>query len=155
NLMPRCVQTYRDTSAFSFVGFNRSGTSIVTTAFDGTVKLWRPDRPQDKHRRVAHGNRLVGPIALLPDGEVMLFACDGLQCIGLRDLARLEELEPPPCIVVSLAVSPDGRYFASGDSQGRVRLWDALTRREVASTIPFDHPLTFLEFVPESTALVV
>ncbi|MGB3419669.1 MAG: pentapeptide repeat-containing protein [Dolichospermum sp.] len=38
-------------------------------------------------------------------------------------------------IVYSLAYSPDGKYLATGDSEGRVQIWNALTGREILTFV--------------------
>ena len=41
--------------------------------------------------------------------------------------------------VTALALSPDGRFVASGDGVGQVRVWDLAEKREVPTVVPPPH----------------
>ncbi|GGQ84565.1 hypothetical protein GCM10010195_45350 [Kitasatospora griseola] len=56
--------------------------------------------------------------------------------------------------VNGLALSPDGRLVATGDSQGRVTLWDTATTARVAELQgEVGHPVQDLEFSPDGAVL--
>lgn len=56
--------------------------------------------------------------------------------------------------VNALALSPDGRLLATGDSQGRVALWDARTTAPVAELLEhIGAPVQDLRFSPDGTVL--
>lgn len=56
--------------------------------------------------------------------------------------------------VVALALSPDRRLFATGDTGGAIRVWDAATRREVMSLPLLPFPVYALVFGKDGRSLI-
>lgn len=56
--------------------------------------------------------------------------------------------------VYSLAISPDGRLLAGGDREGKVRLWDLGTGRELAQLTGHQGMVASLDFSPDSRTLM-
>jgi WD40 repeat protein/predicted Ser/Thr protein kinase len=57
--------------------------------------------------------------------------------------------------VLTVAVSPDGRRLAAGDSQGRVRIWEGTTYRELFNRKMSDRTIRRLTFAPDGTHLAL
>ncbi|WP_432056229.1 NB-ARC domain-containing protein [Streptomyces sp. bgisy022] len=55
--------------------------------------------------------------------------------------------------VLSVAVAPDGRWFATGGSDGTVRLWDPVTGTSTATLTGHTGPVMWLAVTPDGTQL--
>jgi WD40 repeat protein len=83
------------------------------------------------------GNTSIDALAFSPDGETLLMSSwggtTGMQELNARTLERLrsftQEGNQNPKVI---AWSPDGTQVVTGESDGLVRLWDAVAGREVA-----------------------
>jgi WD40 repeat protein len=119
----------------------RGGEGVETTVVRGALP--RPGDKQEKPRKesaaqlVAHGWRLVCAAAVTPDGtrvavaglgtlpadEVLtLYQFKAGDAVGLATLGRVGASHPLD--VWTLQFSPDGRVLASGDPEGKLKLWD-------------------------------
>ena len=109
-----------------------SETQIVSTALDGTVRLWdlapawQLARWQGTGRRQPAGP--IGPIAISPNGETALSATGSR--LLLWDMASGEpvrELNGHENEVWAVAFAPDGRRALSGDIEGEMIYWNVET----------------------------
>lgn len=120
----------------------RNGT-VATGSFDGEVRLWDPDAamtaqpgakaaPKLLLQRTKVANQ-VGAMAYNPAGSQLVVGTSGpfgpwpaytLDPSSLREIARFA---PHENIIVAAATSPDGRWVATGDFLGKVRIWSAAT----------------------------
>jgi WD40 repeat protein len=71
-------------------------------------------------------------------------------CQGSRRL----QLRGHDSAIFAVAFAPDGKTLASGDWNGNVKLWDAVTGREQASLPGHQRWVTKLAFTPDSKTLV-
>lgn len=131
---------------------------VLATDEDGGVKLWQfvdgkpqgrqlPDRPHGKGRLCAAWHGGTDIIATGgPDGKVFLRRSDGTH------LAPAGLTHPAP--VESLAISPDGRWLATGCRDGGTRLW--LTAEGTWTGAAWHHrgPVIRLEFSRDGRRLL-
>ena len=52
--------------------------------------------------------------------------------------------------IKSLAVSPDGKWFAAGDSEGTIRIWSISDRAELNSKELYSNDITQIAIAPDS-----
>ena len=98
----------------------------------GQVKLW----PLDGQGGAAtfHGHSVVQGLALLPDGQTFISVAGSLRFwdVGTRR-ENAPNVSPRAGGFSCLALSPDGRRFATGASDGRITIWDVASHHELAT----------------------
>ena len=104
---------------------SRNGKTLVTSNFNGTVRLW--DMASGRVVQTLDGHTdLVYKGVLSPD-EKILASCSRDGKIKLWDLAtgrELRTLAGHTMPVKAVAFSPDGKQLASASNDGTLRLWD-------------------------------
>ncbi len=110
----------------------------------------------------------VRGLAFSPDGRRLAGAAGGYDAQGrsspgdvlvwdLEQRRLIMRLRGHPQAVLSVAVSPDGRWLASADSHGAVRIWDAARGNEIAVLQSLEDPgvttVECLAFSPDSRLL--
>ncbi len=109
-------------SLVSAVAFNPSGKWGISGGFDGVVAAWKVGNGEELWRVEDLG--VVTALVVDPTGEYVLVAAN-------RTIHRLELATgktafthgPFAAPVSSLAVSPNGKWYAAGDDRGAVRVW--------------------------------
>ena len=98
---------------------------------------------------------LVQCLAVAPDGkqfalggmELTLWNCTESKPVSDLLLNATGNVEMP---ILSLAISPDGKWLASGDSGGQLRIWNMQDRTEVVALNADDGDVSQVAFSPNS-----
>lgn len=123
-------------------GVALAGEHVVSGAYDGKLIWWKQDggeivRTVDAHQKWIRGVRAT------PDQTLVVSVADDMVC-RLWDAAtgelvrelRGHEAETPhhfPSMLYCCAVSPDGKYIATGDRVGHVVVWETATGNQAAT----------------------
>src|SRR5262249_35105950 len=119
----------------SMAHFAVDGKYIVSAHVDGTVRLWALDQGK-QIRRLKLGAR-VSLLQVSRDGKTFLAA------IGRGDSLRIKLFDATQGAVIiafdgqqtdyieALALSPNGKLFATSDVAGEVLLWDISKRKPI------------------------
>jgi WD40 repeat protein len=149
-----------------FVAFTRDGKYLVSAGVDKVVRIW--DLASGKTIRAIRGQDDDGPVgmiyavALSPDERYIavggsLDTSSNAEVIRVHDFHNGEVvalLNGHTNVVNSLAFSRDGRYIASGSSDGTVRVWDVDARKSVFSLSGHQDAVEAVAFSPDGQRLV-
>ncbi len=126
----------------SMLAFSRDGKTVLTGS-TAEVKVW--DAATGKELASHKCPDRAPPIALSPDGKTVAYLDADARTVILWDLESGKAkvtVKTAPANTLSVAFSPDGRYFATGGGQfasnGQpadtgIQIWDAASGKEVAS----------------------
>ena len=138
------------------VAFSPDGTTLVSGANDGMLKLWDVETGANI-ATLGGDNRTwqqsVQSVAFSPDGTTLAAGSYGE--VNLWDVAtktNIATLEGHKKWVSSMAFSPDGTTLASGLNDDKVELWDIATRTNI-TTLKHRGLVHSVTFSPDGTTL--
>jgi WD40 repeat protein/serine/threonine protein kinase len=115
---------WEDATPITEVAYSPNGRRLASSSEDGTIRIWRPDSGETE--QVLKAQSPVRAIAFGNDDWLASGSDD--QVVRIWDLRIgqsqrvLKEHSAP---ISSVAVSPDGKYVASGGKDGNTLLWPA------------------------------
>ena len=109
------------------VEFDPSGRSLLSVAADRTYRLWDPRTGRQTARFSEAGGDIIDG-KFTPDGKLLVVATDHpKRMLATRDIVSGESVAVALEVgdfVDAIAVSPDGRFLATGWRDGHVRFYD-------------------------------
>lgn len=138
------------------VSFSLDGRALFSASYDGTIRQWPLEGGTiSGPPRVIYSHGWgVNVIAPLPGATMLAFGTlDGVT--GVVDLqtletVRLAESDKP---VLSIAVSPQSGWFATGSADGHIRVFDIDSGSLVEDYSDFYGPVWSLSFTPDGRRL--
>ncbi len=163
----REIQSFEEGHSFlaSNAVFFPDGKRLVTSAVDNTVRFWDVTTGTQTARLDNTGRSAA--LALSPDGKRILTGshdrAGGQSADKVERTARLWDADSKEIVkvlkghkfeVTAVAYSPDGKWFFTGDSNGRGILWNAETLEEAHRLQSHTGKITSAVFLPDSVRLV-
>jgi WD40 repeat protein/biotin carboxyl carrier protein len=146
------------------------GPLVVSVGADGNALVWepnlgkKPNRPSDPHKLPHPEGVDARSVAATPPAAKMMLVITGADDGKLRiwDVSNRDRLPTTPkaeptethsSAVQSIAISPDGRFFASSDGRD-VFVWDLVNAKKLYS-LAAEHrdTITAVSFTPQSTLI--
>ncbi len=120
------------TGVVRMLAFAPDGRTVATSSLDGTVRLWDVATGVERHTLRAGGE--VFSVAFNDDGRQVLAGAAGrVATWDVRTGKAGPLLKADHGRVLGLAVSPDGKWLATGGEDHTIKLWYAHTRAERAT----------------------
>jgi WD40 repeat protein len=108
---------------------------IASASLDNTARIW--ERGVSRERKIFHHPAAVHAIACTPAGSDMNLCLTGAADGNARlwDLTKSEDTSAEPMktiatrhgVILSVAFSPDGRYFATAGDDREIAVWETAT----------------------------
>jgi WD40 repeat protein len=110
--------------------------TLITGGFDKQLIWWNSEDRSIVRKVTAH-ERWIRNLAASPDGSFVVSVADDMQAHvwSVADGQRIRTLDDHqpqtphhyPSMLYAVAISPDGRFIATGDKIGHVAIWEAAT----------------------------
>lgn len=130
---------------------------LVTGSFDSSARIWDARTGREIARLSPGGLDSIASVAVSPDGKVIGTASYGLYVrpsVRLWNVPSWDERARLAANVVAdtLAISPDGKWLATGDHNKNLRIWDFTSGRERIA-IHTHQSVDLIAIAPQSTWL--
>jgi WD40 repeat protein len=148
------------------LAFNAGGATLATAASDGVTELWAfATQQQTGAALAAQGSGRMSALAFSPSASTLATG-EGNGTIELWDPDGLHQSSAPIGTGTPESAAAAGGYepavlsghgdiLAVSDGRGKVRFWNALTRRPVGQPIASHHAVTGLALSPDGKTLAV
>jgi WD40 repeat protein len=121
------------------LGFSPDGRLLASGSQDQSVCLWDVTQPKPEARAVLAGHTsMVRSVLFAPGGQILISVDDGGQVIQW-DVSSAQKVRGwilPRTLLCSVALTIDGRYLATGTSDGKVRIYRLGTKRRNHNSAP-------------------
>jgi WD40 repeat protein len=127
---------------------------VITGSWDGSVVAWTANLTP--RVLVPAGWDPVQDLEVSPNGEFIAVGRQsaGVEVIDTRNSRVVFSMSMGDLGAWAVALSPDGRFVAGGDGDGRVVVWEVSTETEVTSSDHHSGPVVSLEYSAEASQLV-
>jgi WD40 repeat protein len=142
--------------------FSPDGTLLASASADGTIKVWHV-ATRERLDTLSQPQAEQYSVRFSPDGNSIYASGADNRIRKWNLLSRTSQIINPLLIsrfahegvITTLEISPDGRYLATTEDQGILKLWDALRIRELTALDFGSDRATSFVFAPDSNTLIL
>jgi WD40 repeat protein/mono/diheme cytochrome c family protein len=156
-ITPKIVPTVPPKRSIQAVAFSPK-VQLIAVGRYGEVELLNP-ATKEIVRKLSGFTGKVNAVAFSPDGETVYAAGGEAGIVGIvrswktSDGSSLRSFEGHTDAAYALAVSPDGKWIATGAYDQKIRLWDTASGKEVALLRGHNGAVNGLSFRPDGKVL--
>lgn len=142
------------TNWINSVTFGPDKNTLISSSYDGSIRVWNNDTGKQKRVLVEKGHgRVIDATAFSPDGS--LITTGGWFSLDLWDATTglpIHKLDTEH--VISCTFSPDGETFASAHHGWTpLIVWDVTTWKQKFTLKGYTHPVIDIAFSPDNSTL--
>ena len=153
----RLIRTHQGHSlAVSSAKFSHDGSFIISGSWDNTINLWSPT-PNIEKRILNDGNELasINCLAFCIDSKHFLASSDNdIKLWDIESGNALRTFSGHTDKVRHIAISPDGKRFASGSEDGTIRLWNMNDPEAILTLTGHCKTVHYVAFSPDGKLLM-
>jgi WD40 repeat protein len=113
------------------VAWSADGKTVATAGQDGVARLWDPTAMKPTPRAELRGHAAIRALLITPDSRTLICVSEGPRVMNwdISSALPLREWELPPWPIGGVALTPDGRYLATGATDGTLTLHRVAEKR--------------------------
>jgi WD40 repeat protein/serine/threonine protein kinase len=134
------------------MAFSTDSARLITGGNDGAVRLWDAETGESLGKAFQYESESkqlsVQAVVCCPEGARAVLRVDSLS-YQMFDVDRSAPTGPPAKLArwaMAVAISPDGKQFATADGGGNICVWDGATGRPVIEPIKYGGGIFALAF---------
>lgn len=138
--------------------FSGDGKTLVSSSDDRQIRIWKPGaqgRLLDYESTIVAHEGSITAISLSPAGDLIAsISMDGYAKIWASNGSLMRRIKVSSKGIFAVAFSPDGKTIATGDEEGKIRLWNVKTGAGLAFAGSHDRGVYALAWTPNGEMLV-
>src|SRR5579884_3612279 len=146
---PRVLEGH--TQNVNGVAFTPNGKSLVSAGYDASLRIWPLGGGSEAVRNLPTP---LNALVVAPDGEIVTAGADGKLYFRSPTGEVRAEMDASRTPVISLALSPDGKFVAAAGIRGSVTIVERASRKVLHVLVGPGMPVWSVAFLPDNQTLL-